>query len=477
MDVSHRPASVALVVDETTPTPTSGDDATLFSPVTPTTSSAQRADAVVVDGVVVVDGAAAEAADAVEAVGRRALPALALVYLLVFASSGIQLPLTSVAMTNVGLSPSTIGAMWGARSLASAIAPFLWGLAADRLGKARPLLAVSLFLGCALTWALSTTTTPWVCVLLFGIYGATTGPAGSMIDGMTLTALGRRRASFGRWRGVGTIAFGVSSVVVIVLMQEHLLQPVPRALFPLCAGFLAIAAVVVVALVPSLPRPALTDPRLVVVAFRQPLLVGLVVLGLVLWSSHGGWAGFLAVLVQNAGMSDGVTAAAIAFSVVTEAVVMASVPWVIARLGVPRILVACAALACLRWALVSTSLSPPLFVLVHGLHGVTFGLFFVVIVGVIAERCPPELRQASQGLLASLVFGVGGFFGSSLAGAVLEHTSSAASVWRAMAVVAAVATAISIVVAYRLATSPPATTTTLATKKTTTTTTTKEPAT
>jgi drug/metabolite transporter (DMT)-like permease len=48
------------------------------------------------------------------------------------------------------------------------------------------------------------------------------------------------------------------------------------------------------------------------------------------------------------------------------------------------------------------------FALLHGLHGISFGLFFIVIVGVIAARVPPELRQTSQGLLSSLSLGVGG---------------------------------------------------------------------
>jgi PPP family 3-phenylpropionic acid transporter len=390
--------------------------------------------------------AAAEAAER----GRRALPALAVVYVLVFASSGIQLPLTAVAMQNVGLSPSAIGAMWGARSLAAAVAPFFWGLLADRMGTARPLLALSLTLGAGLTTLLSTTTTPWVCVLVFGIYGATTGPAGSMLDGMTLTALGADRAQFGRWRAIGTVGFGVSSLVVTLLLQAGALQPLPRSLFPLCAALLGLGAVVVAAGVPTLPRPALTDPRLVLVAFRQPLLVGLVCLGMVLWCSHGAWAGFLAVVVERAGLPAVVTGAAVAFSVLTEAVIMSAAPRLTARFGVPAILVAAATLACLRWATSALPLSATAFVLLHGLHGVTFGLFFVVVVGVVAERCPAELRQASQGLLSSLVFGLGGFFGSAVAGTALQHSDGVGVVWSAMAAVAAVAVVIAVVVARRL---------------------------
>jgi PPP family 3-phenylpropionic acid transporter len=385
----------------------------------------------------------------------RALRALALVYVLVFASSGIQLPLTAVAMTNVGLSPSSIGAMWGARSLAAAVAPFFWGLLADRLGTARPLLAGSLVAGGVLTLALSTTTTPWVCVLIFGIYGATTGPAGSMLDGMTLLALGPARTRFGRWRAVGTIGFGVSSLVATLLLQAGTLQALPSSLFPWCAVLLVLGAVVVATLVPTLPRPTLSDPRLVVVAFRQPQVVGLILLGMVLWCSHGVWAGFLAVVVERAGLPALVTGAAVAFSVATEAVVMAAAPRLVVRFGVPALLVTCALLACVRWSVAALPLSATAFVLVHGLHGVTFGLFFVVVVGVIADRCPGELRQASQGLLSSLVFGVGGLLGSALAGTALQYSDDVAIAWAIMAVIAAVAVVVALVVARRLSRAAP----------------------
>jgi PPP family 3-phenylpropionic acid transporter len=380
----------------------------------------------------------------------RALPAIALVYLLVFASSGIHLPLTSVAMEAVGLSPTAIGAMWGARSLATAFAPFLWGLAADRIGQVRALLALAIGMGAVLMAVLSTTTTPWVCVALFATYGATAGATGSMLDGMTLTALGPARADFGRWRAAGTVGFGASSLVVTVLLEQGVLQAVPRSLFPCCAVLLLAASVVVARFVPPVPRPSLKNPRLVLVVFAQPLLLGLVLLGGLLWCSHGAWSGFLAVLVEHAGMPVSVTGAAVAFAVMTEIVVMASAPRLVSRLGVKTILVSCASLAAVRWMCASMMPSSVFFVIVHGLHGVTFGLFFVVVVGIVAERCPPELRQASQGLLASLVYGVGGFFGSTLCGTVFERTGDVASVWRAMAVVAAVAVVVAVVVVRRL---------------------------
>jgi PPP family 3-phenylpropionic acid transporter len=375
---------------------------------------------------------------------------LAVVYLLTFANSGIHLPLTSIAMENVGLSPSSIGAMWGARSLLSALAPVFFGVIADRLGSARPLLAGALATGCALLLWLSTTTTTWVCVLIFGLYGALSGPAGSLLDGMTLTALGDARERFGRWRAVGTLGFGAASFAVTLLLEEQLLEPTPGSLFPVCAALAGLGAVVVVAFVPRLPRPALQDPRLMLVVFRQPLLVGLVVLGLVLWCSHAAWASFLAILVERQGLAPRTVGAAVGFSVLIEMVTMASSTWLVRRFGAPRILVACAVFSCIRWTLSATALSATAFVLVHGLHGVSFGLFFITLVGLVAERAPPELRQASQGVISSVCFGLGGFLGSALSGALLERTQSASLVWSAMAVIAGLALVLAIVLARQL---------------------------
>jgi MFS family permease len=95
-------------------------------------------------------------------------------------------------------------------------------------------------------------------------------------------------------------------------------------------------------------------------------------------------------------------------------------------------------------------------VLVHGLHGVSFGLFFITLVGLVAERAPPELRQASQGVISSVCFGLGGFLGSALSGAILERTQSAPLVWSAMALIAGLALVLALVLARQLQRAQPA---------------------
>ena len=383
---------------------------------------------------------------------RRALTGLAAAYVVTFASGGIQLPLTALAMGKAGVSPTTIGSMWAARSLAGALVPVFWGLLADRLGSARPLLIGSLGIGSALLLWLSTTPSPWVCVLIFGLYGLFTNPAGSLMDGMTLTALGHHKERFGRWRAFGTVGFGISTVVVTFLLDRELLSPLPSSLFRLCACLTGGGAVVVAVWVPRLPRPALVDPRLIWSAFRQPELIGLIVCGTALWASHAAYASFLAPLTDRAGLSVRIIGLSVAAAVTVEAVAMSSSTTLLKLLGPRTIVVGAAVLACARWLLASQTTSSLVFVCVHAVHGLTFGLFFIVVTGLIAERAPPELRQTSQGLLSSLSFGLGGFVGGMLCGYSLEHSTGAATTWLTMAAIAAVAVVVSLVLTRKLST-------------------------
>ncbi len=382
---------------------------------------------------------------------RRALWGLALAYFVSFASGGIQLPLLALAMEKAGYAPTTIGAMWAMRSLMAAGVPVLWGVLADRLGSAKPLLVAALSIGSVLLLWLSTSPSPSTCVLIFALYGMFTNPSGSLMDGMTLTALGARRQEFGRWRAFGTIGFGASTLTTTTLLAYGVLAPLPGSLFPVCAAFTGSAAVVVALLVPRVPRPALTDLRLVGTAFTQPALLGLVAIGTLLWASHAGYASFLAPLTERVGFSPTVIGATVAGAVIVEAVVMSVSPWITARVRARTIIVGVAALATVRWLIAASITTSPLaFVLIQASHGVTFGLFFVVMTGLVAERVPVELRQASQGLLSSLSFGLGGFVGGLACGAAMESSSTAAPTWLAMAGLSLASMALGLFVTRRL---------------------------
>lgn len=381
---------------------------------------------------------------------RRALHGLTITYLLQFASMGLQLPFTALAMEHAGAGPAVIGAMWGARSLTGAMVPMLWGLLADRLGSARPLLVMSLVAGGAIFLALGAWPTPTMAIALFAVYGVFAAPASTFVDGMVLTALAPDTHRYGRFRVFGTVGFGIATVVVSVLIDQQILVADPVTLFSLCGLLQLAAGVAVVVLVPPLPRPALTSLAQVGVALRQPILLLLIAAGAVLWASHTGYVSFLSPLAAGAGLPATAVGFAVTCAIVVEMITMPMASTLLQRFSAGRLMLVCGVVAVVRWALLGCSTTTLTFALLHGLHGLSFGLFFVVIVGVIAARVPPALRQVSQGLLSSLSLGVGGVVGGGVVGGLLERGGSPALVWWTMAGIAAVAVLLLIPLASRI---------------------------
>ncbi|MCC7074852.1 MAG: MFS transporter [Deltaproteobacteria bacterium] len=367
----------------------------------------------------------------------RALPLLAVAYAATFASAGLQLPFTSMAMQRVGFSMSAVGLMWAARSALGILGPALWGTLADRRGDARPFAAASLACGAVLLLALSFATTVPAAVLIFGLVGLLAGPAGSLLDGLTITALGDRRERFGSWRAVGTVGFGVSSFAAAMLIDRQWLDPLPQRVFPLAAALLVIAAFVALAL-PPLSRPRLGDTRVLLRHFASRDMIGLFLTATLLWCSHVGYSAFLAPLALDAGMPEWAIGASLFGAIVVETVVLRS-SWVaLGRFRGRSLMIGVAALAAARWGALAMTSSPLVFVALHALHGITFGLFFATLVDMIATRAPPELRQAAQGAIGSSAFGVGGVLGSLIVGNALDRVGPRGT-WLVMAAVAVLA--------------------------------------
>jgi MFS family permease len=126
-------------------------------------------------------------------------------------------------------------------------------------------------------------------------------------------------------------------------------------------------------------------------------------------------------------------------AVTVEAITMPMATNILKRVRPGPLMLVCAVTAVVRWVLTAYATTPLTFALVNGLHGISFGLYYVVIVGVIAARVPPTLRQASQGLLSSLSLGAGGVVGGGLVGGLLQRGSPPSTVWFAMAGVALIA--------------------------------------
>lgn len=367
----------------------------------------------------------------------RALPILAVAYATAFASTGLQLPLTSIAMQRIGFSMTSVGLMWAARSGFGILGPALWGTLADRRGDARPFAAASLLSGAALLLVLSQVTQVATAIVVFGLFGLLCGPAGSLLDGLTITALGEHKERFGAWRAVGTIGFGVTAFGGAMLIDAQWLDPLPSRVFPVAAALTAAGGLAVLAL-PKLPRPRLADTRTALKHLASRELLGLFATATLLWCSHVGYSAFLAPLALEAGLPEWAIGASLLLAILVETVMLREASFFLRRFSGRALLLSVTALAIFRWVLVAFAVSPWLFVALHALHGITFGLFFATLVNMIAARAPPEMRQAAQGVIGSSAFGLGGVLGALLVGGVLDRFGPRAT-WLTLAGVATVA--------------------------------------
>jgi PPP family 3-phenylpropionic acid transporter len=373
----------------------------------------------------------------------RILVLLAVSYVLSFGSGGIQLPLTSTAMAHVGLSMSAIGVMWAARSVLGIFGPALWGVLADRRGDTRPFAVASLLIGAGLLLMLAATTSAPPAIVIFGLYGLFAGSSGSLLDGMVIGALGDEKQRFGRWRAWGTIGFGVSACGSAFLIDRELIHASPSTLFPVCA-LLTGSGGLVLLLLPRMPRPPLGRILDVLPVLRRPDLLALFATSTLLWCSHVGYSSFVTTLAVARGLPEWSVGVSLFAAIVVEAVMLRESPWFLTRFGARGIMLGVCALAVVRWTLTAFAASPAPFIALNALHGVTFGLFFATLVTLVAQRVPPEMRQAAQGVVGSSSFGLGGGLGSLIVGFVLERTDAQIT-WLVLAAVALA----SLVVAWR----------------------------
>lgn len=362
---------------------------------------------------------------------RRALVLLAIAYFFAFGSVGVQMPLAAPALLGAGFSAAVVGAMWAARSLTGTLAPPLWGALADRVGQGRLFAALSLGLGGLVFTALAVAGREASALALFALYGLVGGASTSLLDGMTLTALGPHKRRYGNVRLFGAVGFGVTALSASTLVDAGWLAESAEVVFPM-AGGLSVAAAVFVALTPRLERPRMARFGELLTAVRRGRLVAVGALSLLHWASHGAYTALVTPLAEARGAGRAAVGVALLVGIVVEVAMMRLSGSLQDRFGARRLLVFVVAVTSLRWLGLAATEGAASFIALQALHGVSFGLFYPTMVSVVAERVPEEARQGSQGLFASLFFGVGGALGMGAAGAVFERYGETAT-WLAMA--------------------------------------------
>jgi len=373
------------------------------------------------------------------ALRRIALRRLALTSFFAFGALGIHFPFFTPALLAAGMSSTAVGFMWSARSATHMFSPSLFGVLADMHGKSRLLSAFALVSLAALSLSLAFVEDERIATLLFALTGLLGGASSSLLDGLVLTALGEEKRRFGSIRVFGSVGFGVVALTFALVDDAFTL---PRTAPFFIAATLSLIASGLVFSVPVTAHVRLSGlGRAARLLFRRELLI-VGVVTLFLWASHGAYSAFLAPLATAHALTGSGVGVALAVAIVCEVIAMRASVVLLERFGAKTILLLATGTAVFRWAFLASTTAPIAFVFAHGLHGVTFGLFYPAVVTLVGALVPDEARQTAQGSLVAGFFGLGGTVGTAIAG----HTFglSASTTWWSMCALAGVAFAVAL---------------------------------
>lgn len=343
---------------------------------------------------------------------------LSALYMTVLASAYLWtvMPRTLEAL---GWTSTAIGLLYSARKLVNSPMMWLWAAAADRVGPTR-LIQIQFALGIGFVICIPLLDSPSWLTFVILMMSATIGCSLPLVDALTIHTRGA--AGFGSIRAWGTFGFGALAVLTAYYGYTNGDYEQLAAIAPwLLAGLLVIAALIT----PTLPlvrnhAPEKAPLSKTLGTLTQPGLIALMVLGCLHWVCQAPYNLFLVSFCETRGMPAWTPGAAVAIGVVGEFLVLSKSTWIQERIAPTTLLTLAIVVSALRWWAMGMVHDPIILALLQTTHAVSFGLFLLANITLLAEFIPDELRSTGQAFFYFMIFGLGGVFGSSGAGALKD---------------------------------------------------------
>lgn len=347
------------------------------------------------------------------------LPLLSAFYAVLLGALGALVPFWGPRLEATGLDGRQLGLVMAMLPIGRLVASPLWGVLADRYRMAGLLLR----LGCAIALVgaivflfVHSLTGALLAMFLFSIGRTSIGP---LLDATVLVSLaerGRDRGDYGRVRLWGSVGFVVAVVLAGWLNDWGRVEP-------LLLGVMLLAVCLGMCWMFPLrgeggPAPILPALRqMAMERFLRPFLAlsALQALTLSVYDT------FFSVHVRALGLPSMVTSGAVALGVVAEIAVMRAGAPLLARFGPARLLTIATAASVPRWIGTALVRDPVVLMALQTLHGVSFGVFWIAGVQVMAVRAPAVLAASAQSLFVAASYGLGALVGALVAGELRQR--------------------------------------------------------
>jgi len=322
-----------------------------------------------------------------------------------YAAYGVASPFLPALVSGRGLSPQEIGMALAAGTAVRLVSAPLAGRIADLVQALRVMLVVSIATAALVTLGYLSARGFWMVLAVMVLHAWALAPMTVLADAL---ALGARSFEYGRVRGTGSAAFILGTLVSGQAIGAFGLQ----VIVPLQALLLGAAALTAVR-VPEIEHRPRPRPESSVGAgaalralFRIARYRNLVLLAALVLGSHAMHDAFAVIRWSAAGVSPETSSLLWSEAVGAEVLVFWFIGPVLVRRLTPAGAMALAPGAgVLRWGVMAQTADVAAVALVQPLHGLTFALFHLACMRVLARTVPPGFEGTAQALYATV--GVG----------------------------------------------------------------------
>jgi MFS transporter, PPP family, 3-phenylpropionic acid transporter len=356
------------------------------------------------------------------------------------------MPYLSVLLSAGGLTDVQITLALSVFPLGTLFLGPAWATLADRTGAPHRVLQAATAVAAAATLAVALAPSAGLMVAAMAALALGRSPLVPLADAMSLRLLAGRPGGYGRLRAWGSGAF-----LVVVFLSGALASVTTRAPAWLAGGLLLAGTGVALTLPPS--QPGVRRPGASTALLTHPVLgPALVVMGL-----HGitvtTYDRLFTLHAARMGLSGLHMGSALALGVAVEIVVMVFGRALLARLGVGGMLVLGIGAGIPRWYLTGTLTDPTALVAIQGLHGLSFGAWWLAAVTLFGTHAPEGMSSSAQASLLAVAFGLGTLVAMGIAAVVLS-VADTATLFRGMAGLSVVATLGAVLLARRIRAAP-----------------------
>lgn len=315
-----------------------------------------------------------------------------------------------------GLSGKEIGWVLAIGPLASIFSQPFWGYMSDKYRTVKRMLLICLFgllLSSTIFFQMDTLTSFLLMGIVFYFF---TSPIGALGDSLAQRRADALKISFGSIRMWGSIGFAISSLVIGKFLSDFGVQYI-LVPYLICGAAALLVCFTLTDIKVSTATVELSDIKRLL--RNRPFFIFLFFI-MFLTITHRANDSFIGIYIAQLGGGEALIGLSWFVGVASEALVFALAGYWFRKYRTLVFIIAAGLIYSIRWFAYSFIDDPFFIVALQGLHGLTFGVFYLSAFQYVTQLIPKVLQSTGHLVFVSVFFGFSGIIGSLLGGALID---------------------------------------------------------